>query len=189
MILLADVMGHGRPAADTVTALRTHFLLDPLCHDRRPEELLGILDDFLESEFIATGRFVSALALLIAGPKVEAANAGIPDPQIGDPPSWQMWPLPPGSLLGLRMPGAAFQQASTTLLPGHFLLAFSDGVAEAGRGKSSQFQHGPLQAFLSGLPTGATAAQLVTALFGTLRSYVGPDWPEDDATVVCLLRL
>jgi serine phosphatase RsbU (regulator of sigma subunit) len=189
MLLLVDVMGHGDPAAATVVHLRDVILRNPRCHDLRPAELLLLLDQMLEAEFNGNGRFVAALALLVdwQGGTVEGANAGLPEPRHGDGGGvWQAWSFPSGPLLGLCLPGAAWQNASIPLLAGHYLLAFTDGVTEAGQGKSFQFQQGALQAYLAGLPAGTTPEQAIEGLLQELRLHVGTTWPEDDTTALCL---
>jgi serine phosphatase RsbU (regulator of sigma subunit) len=192
MLLLVDVMGHGPPAAATVTMLLNRYLPDADWQDRQPAELLTELHDQLQTECAATGQFVAALALLVdrQGGTVTGSNAGVPEPQLGQPGSaWQTWSLPRGVLLGLPLFVVPFQEASAPLLAAEYLLAFTDGVSEAGRGKSSLFQSGPLQSFLATLPAGLVPRQVVHELLRALQAHVGTGWSEDDTTILCLRRL
>ncbi len=192
MLLLVDVMGHGAGAAATVASLWNQHLPDPACQNRRPAELLTVLHNGLQQEWLTTSRFAAAMALLVnlQARTAEGSNAGLPDPQVGQPgAAWQRWQVPPGLLLGIPLFDPPFQDASILLPPGQHLLAFTDGVTEAGSGHSNQFQRGPLQAFLAGLPAGTAPQQVVDGLLQALQTHVGAGWPEDDTTIVCVCRL
>jgi serine phosphatase RsbU (regulator of sigma subunit) len=192
MLLLVDVMGHGAGAAAMVATLWNRYLSNPDCQDLRPAELLTKLHGWLEPEWNATQQFVAALALLVnrAGGMAEGANAGLPQPQLGQPgAAWQTWSLPPGTFLGIPFVTPFFQEASAALQPDQHLLAFTDGVTEAGRGKSHLFQGGPFQAFLASLLAGMTIQQVIDELLQALQGHVGAGWPEDDTTLLCVRRL
>ncbi len=192
MLLLVDVMGHGAAAAAMVATLWNRYLSNPDCQDLRPAELLTKLHGWLEPEWNATQQFVAALALLVngTGGTADGANAGLPEPQLGQPGgAWQTWQLPPGPFLGIPLFAPSFQEGRVPLQPDQHLVAFTDGVSEAGRGKSSLFQGRPLQAFLAGQPAGTTPQQVVDELLQALQGHVGAGWPEDDTTIVCVRRL
>jgi hypothetical protein len=70
---------------------------------------------------------------------------------------------------------------------GQHLLAFTDGVTEAGRGRSQHFE-GQLQGFLDALPAGLPAGHVMVRLLQALQIHAGAVWPEDDTTLVCLHR-
>jgi serine phosphatase RsbU (regulator of sigma subunit) len=92
-------------------------------------------------------------------------------------------------LLGAPDPNATYQEASTPLPPTGSLLAFSDGVTEAGAPAGlPHFQHSHLPAFLAGLPEGRKPAEVINGLMTALQGYVGANWPEDDTTAGCLRR-
>jgi serine phosphatase RsbU (regulator of sigma subunit) len=67
------------------------------------------------------------------------------------------------------------------------LLAFTDGVTEAGRSHGQLFQ-GQLHSFLDALPAGLSAGQVVVRLLQALQIHAGAVWPEDDTTLLCLHR-
>jgi len=69
-----------------------------------------------------------------------------------------------------------------------YLLAFTDGITEAGASQGHQFQHGGLGQWLANLPTGLSAQDLVARLLAAVQAHVGTAWPEDDTTVICLSR-
>jgi serine phosphatase RsbU (regulator of sigma subunit) len=191
LVLLVDVTGHGHSAAQTVELLEHHLLVDPVCWGLHPADLLTRLNGMLQAEFAFTGRFVTAVVLLVEGEggTLTGGNAGQPEPQVGQPGAvWQPWHLPGGPPLGILIPDGGYQETSTTLLTGQQLLAYTDGVTEAGALGGNQFQHGPLQRLLASLPAGLSGDQVIARLLQTLQSHVPIAWPEDDTTILCLER-
>ena len=189
--LLVDVMGHGSPAARTVALIEQLVLPDPLYEDLQPAELLTRLNARLQAEFTATGRFVAAQALLADKQRgtVTGANASQPEPHIRQPGAvWQPWHLPNGPPLGIISPPGGYREAATPLTVGQQLLAFTDGVSEAGASRANQFQSGQLQWLLSNLPAGLLADQVVAQLLQLLQGHVPTGWPEDDTTILGLER-
>ena len=75
------------------------------------------------------------------------------------------------------------------LTVGQQVLAFTDGVTEAGASGGKQFQYGDLTWFLSHLPGGLLVDQVVGQLVRALQSHVTVGWPEDDTTILCLQRI
>jgi serine phosphatase RsbU (regulator of sigma subunit) len=191
LFLLVDVMGHGHAANQTVALLEHQMLPNPFFADLLPGRLLTRLNERLQTEFTVTGRFVTALALLADEQRgiLTGANASQPQPyarQFGA--GWHPWQLPNGLPLGILVPTGAYQEAATTLAVGQHLLAFTDGVTEAGATLGNQFQHGHLQRLLTSLPPGLPADQVVAQLLQALQSHVPTGWPEDDTTILCLQR-
>jgi serine phosphatase RsbU (regulator of sigma subunit) len=191
LFLMVDVMGHGHAAAQTITLLEQQVLRDPRCADLQPASLLTILNELLQVEFTVTGRFVAALVLLAEWQHgtLIGGIASQPEPFVGQPGAvWQPWHLPSGPPLGIIIPATGYQEDAMTLAVGQQLLAFSDGVAEAGARKGIQFQHGSLQWFLANLPSGLPGDQLLVLLVQALQAHVPTGWPEDDTTILCVGR-
>jgi hypothetical protein len=197
LFLIVDVMGHGGSAARLVGELREHYLPiwlhgQPVCEDRQPGELLTVLYELLRNEFFTSGKLLAAQAVLIDDNGVViASNAGLPLPWLGLPiAGWIPWAVEGGPLLGFPVPDATYANETTTLPPGWKLLAFTDGVTEAGcqRQPAALFVNGPLEAFLAGLPAGLSAGQVVVRLLQALQIHARAAWPEDDTTVLCLYR-
>ena len=104
--------------------------------------------------------------------------------------AWQPWDLPIGPPLGITDPALpGYAKHSLTLLAGQQLLAFTDGVTEAGKTSvpPSLFQH-QMPAFLAALPQAAPADEVVGTLVGALQTRAGASWPEDDTTILSLCR-
>jgi serine phosphatase RsbU (regulator of sigma subunit) len=192
MLLVVDVMGHESGASEVMTDFRQRALGDVTSFNLTPAELLQTLNRLFGPIYQTSSRFMTGLALLIDGRNgtLEAATAGQPVPWVGVPGSaWAEWPLPPGSLLGLGGTPASYQSASRTLASGECVLAFSDGVSEAGAMQGNQFQHGFLQHFLASLSSGLSSEQIIDGLMHTLRAHVPTGWPQDDTIAVCVRRL
>jgi len=189
LFLIVDVCGHGPPAARIVQDLGSLYLPLPRCDNKQPGILLAALNDALQLEFFHSGRFVAALAVLIDAGGLTAANAGQPDPWIGEPGgTWQAWTVPGGTFLGVAPLGAKYDEEAIQLPADSHFLAFTDGVTEAGRGRSALFAKGHLPAFLAGLPAGLSAGLLVVRLLQALQIHAGQGWPEDDTAVLCVRR-
>src|SRR5262249_1291670 len=149
LCLLVDVAGHGQPAAAVVADV-IQLLQDPLCENQRPSALLQILNGMLQQTFAATCRFVAALAVLVdAKGNRTASNAGQPQPWIGQSgKTWQPGAVPGGTFQGVAQPDEVYQEGTVALQ-----VAFTDGVSEAGAGRSDRQQFaGRLQGFLDALP-------------------------------------
>jgi serine phosphatase RsbU (regulator of sigma subunit) len=193
LFLMVDVAGHGQQAAGIVALIRNQFLSDPICENLSPGRLLGLVNTLLIQAFRALGiddRFVAALAILVdPGGALVASNAGQPAPWIGTPGAlWSAWNVPGGPVLGAFHQPAGYPEGLAALQVGQQLLAFTDGVTEAGRSRGARFQFGAPAVFLAGLPAGLSAGELVVWLLQALQVHAGPPWPEDDTTLCCLRR-
>jgi serine phosphatase RsbU (regulator of sigma subunit) len=189
LFLLVDVMGHGKPAAQDLALLESQLLPDPAYQNLQPGELLTRMNNWVQAQLGTTGRFVTCLALLAEEQPgtLTGANASQPEPDVLELGTvWQAWHLPNGPPLGILLPPRGYQQATIPLTAGQQVLAFTDGVTEAGATRGKQFQHGLLQWFLYHTPAGTPADQVVVQLVQALQTHVPAGWPEDDTTIVCL---
>ena len=183
LLLLVDVMGHGTPAAAVVAHLGTMLLTDPRCWDLRPAGLLTLLNAWLAPVWDESGIYVTAQAfLLLRDGTVIGSNAAIPNPrQRTATPASVVWNLPGGTMLGPVTP-QAWTEDMLTLALGEGLLAYTDGVSEAG---TPQFGLALLDAFLVADTLGPG---LVGRLIGALQQHAPIDWPGDDTTAFWLER-
>jgi hypothetical protein len=164
-----------------VDHLRGVLLPDPLCWKLGPAGLLTLLNIWLAPVWDESGIFVAAQALLLqADGTLLGSNAAIPAPRRRTvPPGSVAWNLPGGAMLGPVTP-QTWTEDALALAAGEGLLAFTDGVSEAG---NPQFGQAHLDAFLTGDPLGPG---LVSRLFAAVATHVGPGWPADDATAFWL---
>jgi hypothetical protein len=183
LLLLIDVMGHGQPAAAIVAHLRNTLLPDPRCWNLRPARLLTLLNSWLAPVWDEEGVFVAAQVVLVQPDgNLAGSNAAIPDPrQRTTIPGSVAWNLPGGTMLGPVTP-QTYNEDLLYLAPGQGLLAFTDGVSEAG---NPHFGTTLLDTFLVADPLGPG---LVGRLFAALQQHVQAAWPADDTTAYWLER-
>jgi serine phosphatase RsbU (regulator of sigma subunit) len=145
-----------------------------------------VLHGLLQTVWLETDRFVAALALLVDGSgAVEASAAGLPFPMLRSHGTWSKWQLATAPPLGLPT-NVPPQPTGLEFAPGDVLLAFTDGLSEAGKLANRQYQYERLQPFLQGVPSDAAGAPLLDALLDDVRRHVDTGWPDDDITVLCL---
>jgi serine phosphatase RsbU (regulator of sigma subunit) len=190
LFLLLDAAGKGAPAAEVVRVLCDRLLRERACAGLAPAELLRRLHGMLQPVWALTGRFVAALAVLVAGPDgvLRAAGAGLPPPWArAANAGWAAWEPAGGVPLGIPVEDP-YGQSDLAVGPGALVLAFSDGLSEAQDAAGRQYAHGPMATLLGALPEGVAGPTLLEALLADVRGHVGALWPQDDTTLLCLWR-
>lgn len=130
-IFIADVSGHGTPAA--VLMAITHAIAHTRPGSPKPPgELLEHLNHHLSKSYTASGSFVTAFyaTLDTKTRELSYATAGHNPPRLlrGD----RIIPLDEGGALPLGiMPDQTYGDASITLEPGDSLVLYTDGITEA----------------------------------------------------------
>ncbi len=147
-IVLADVSGHGVPAALIASMVKVAVTSR---RDRaaRPAELLHEVNQTLCGSF--EHGFVTAayLHLDTNAMTLVAANAGHPHPLLRRATTRQLLELGGrGSVLG-RFPDARFEERRHPLQPGDRLLLYTDGLVEARSPAGELFSEHRLRAFLT----------------------------------------
>ncbi len=188
LVCIADVTGHGVPAAMSAAMLKT-LLLDASEKSADPAEILTLLNRrftqvSLEEDFASM--FVAVLRP--ASGELEYASAGHPACYIlraaaGDGP--RVVSLPPtGMLLGIGQAPEQWRWENQRLAlhPGDRLLLVSDGVTEAFDAGDKQFGRARLEAVLRAAPPGV--GPLLAALREALAAHTGGAAPTDDVTIV-----
>jgi sigma-B regulation protein RsbU (phosphoserine phosphatase) len=187
LFLVVDVTHHGPEAAEVVRLLQDRLLPDRACAGRSPADLLQTLHGLLQPVWAQTGRFAAALALRVARDgSLQGAVAGAPAPRgrpAGQP--WTVHALAGGPLLGVPME-SRYAQTDLPLGAGAMLLACTDGVTEARDSSGFQYARVRLGTFLTRLGDDAEGPAVLAALLADLRDHVGPTWPQDDTTALCL---
>ncbi len=184
-VLIADVSGHGAPAAVLMAMARV--LVHTSGELQPPGDVLARLNDAL-CDNIPAGQFVTVCygALDPEARTFEFATAGHPPP-LYVPPEGEPHPLGPAAVnlaLGL-VAGTQYEEDVAELEPGASLVLYTDGVTEARNESGAEFGRRGLSAAVSA--DGAGSAEGVRdAILRALSAHVGeaPLW--DDITLVVL---
>jgi sigma-B regulation protein RsbU (phosphoserine phosphatase) len=130
-LFIADVSGHGTPAA--VLMAITHALAHarPGCH-APPAAMLGYLNDRLQNAYTRGGTFVTAFYGVLdpSTGGFEYASAGHNPPRLVRSDRVEPLDVLGGLPLGI-VAGQDYQQGSVRLDPGDLLLIYTDGITEA----------------------------------------------------------
>ena len=91
-----------------------------------------------------------------------------------------------GTVLG-PVPDAQYERGYTSVSPGAVLLAFTDGITEAENASGEAFGVERLRDIVLRGPW-TRARALVEAVFAEVVAYSGTATPEDDQTVLAVVR-
>lgn len=155
-VLVADVSGHGIPAALIASMVKIAVSSQSRLADD-PASLLHELNTSLTRN-VRRG-FVTATYLFFDGQSVHVANAGHPAPLLlRDAEVREIGATNP--LLG-RFKDARYAAETIALLPGDRIVAYTDGVTEARNGRDEEFGEARLHALVR---ERATPAQIIEAV-------------------------
>jgi sigma-B regulation protein RsbU (phosphoserine phosphatase) len=196
-ILLADVSGHGTPAAVLMAVVHAiaHAIEDPP-HPDPPGRLMSHLNRHLCERYTKKGgTFVTAWYGILdpTTRRLRFANAGHPPPRVKhantrtDDEAARAGPLADGYARSLPLgidPHETYDNGETTLDPGDVLVAYTDGITEARDGQRGMWGTDGLDKSLVGCRCGART--LIDDLIRRLADYTEGRPPEDDQTVVAV---
>jgi serine phosphatase RsbU (regulator of sigma subunit) len=182
-LLMADVSGHGLPAAILVSLLKT-YLHTEANEGSSPAEFMGRLNDFLFSATLPS-QFATA-QLFRFEPKeklLRVSNAAHPPfllyrKETRKTESFEQ----PGHLLG-AMPGMEYDENAIEIRPGDILFSYTDGLTDR-RAPSGEFY--ALDRIGAILETSATVdfAALYQAIFEDVASFIPTEDFRDDVAFV-----
>lgn len=183
-VLIADVAGHGIPAALYAAMLKIafHNLRDKA---RFPEKLLKELNDVMVDRGERT--FISCAYTLVdfKNKRLLHANAGHLPLLLQEPGHREVKRIhPPGGVLGIRK-AAAITVEMQHLQPGTRLVLFTDGVIEMTNKKGDFFEEERLIAQLEDMRE-LPLAEVKERLLAALREFAEGDTFLDDVTFVLL---
>jgi sigma-B regulation protein RsbU (phosphoserine phosphatase) len=184
-ILIADVSGHGTPAAVMMAVLHSlaHTLPGP---PDPPANLLTHVNRNLAQRYTTDGEaFVTAFYGIFDPARRELvyASAGHNPPRLKR--------CEDGSVLALDGVGnlplglfddQEYQQATLPLRPGDQIVFYTDGITEAANAEGRMF--GPERLDVALANCHLTAQGLIETLLATLKEFTGDIPPADDQTVV-----
>ncbi len=184
-ILIADVAGHGTPAA--VLMAITHSIAHSYPGDPdRPAEFLGYLNLRLTEHYTeGSGTFVTAFHGVYDPAKCEMvyACAGHNPPRLKRCQDGSIFSLDKARSLPLGiMPDAAFEQASLTLHPGDQIVFYTDGITEATNPRGEMFGLQRLDLTLEDCSLFATG--LIKSVLDAVNTFTDGHPADDDRTVL-----
>jgi len=185
-ILLADVSGHGTPAAVEMAITRTLAHVGS-AQATEPRDLLAYVNDQLcLRRSTPTGSFVTAF-LGAYDPRARTlryALAGHPPPRLkrcGSGGRLEDLGEPTGLPLGV-MPGQPYRESERGLDVGDLLVAYTDGITEAADRNRALFGTARLDASLKGC--GTSVREVKASVLASLRQHVDDRPFDDDVTMV-----
>ncbi|HEX4954042.1 MAG TPA: PP2C family protein-serine/threonine phosphatase [Thermoanaerobaculia bacterium] len=181
-VIVADVTGHGVPAALVASMVKIAFVAEADRLDR-PAEALSQINRALCGRF--KGAFVTACCAAIdtAEGRLRYASAGHPAPLLLRRDG-HLERLDQRGLLLAFDPRAQYAMAEVSLGAGDRLLFFSDGLLEAANAADELFGDVCLERLLVA-SAASTPERLVEQILADLRRWVGPDAEfQDDVTIV-----
>ncbi|HWI58715.1 MAG TPA: PP2C family protein-serine/threonine phosphatase [Bacillota bacterium] len=187
LLLVADVMGKGVPAALFASTLRAlaHTLVE---WTGRPAELLTRMNRLMFAELSAVDMFVTVQMVLVdlRQRQLTIANAGHCPLLLATPQQSTQAIVPEGLPLGI-VSDTCFSEETLPLAPASCLLLYTDGLTEARNPQGDLFGQERLEAWLSHhAKQGLTAGQLKERFLSDLKRFQSDLSPRDDQTFLLL---
>jgi sigma-B regulation protein RsbU (phosphoserine phosphatase) len=183
-ILIADVSGHGTPAAVlmAITHSIAHTSTDP---KTPPSRLLAFVNDRLAAGYTGNGNFITAFYGIYdpATRRLTFSSAGHPWPRVCRAGSRTVEPLTgePGLPLGIE-PGESYADTPAQLHPGDTLVLYTDGITEARSPDHDLFGERRLDESLVACDAGPDA--VLAATLASVERFTGGAPPTDDRTLL-----
>jgi sigma-B regulation protein RsbU (phosphoserine phosphatase) len=188
-ILVADVSGHGTPAA-VIMAVTHSIAHTHQGYPQPPSKLLSFVNDHLSARYTTgTGTFVTAFYGIYDCPTrtLTYASAGHCPPRIrrGGNGLIESMDLSRQIPLGIE-PGEKFVDIVEPLLPGDSLFIYTDGITEA-RSPSGGFYGLELLDDVLMSRQNRTAQQLLDDALKSLDQFSQAETPSDDRTLLAVV--
>jgi len=183
LLIIADVMGKGIPAAMFAAILRSLLRAAPELN-RQPAALLQRVNRLLYEELSEVEMFITAQLAYVDFEKREmiTASAGHCPVLLGFMNGGIRTISPDGIPIGI-LPDAPFEAHVERIPPGAKLLFYTDGVTDARNANGAFFTEERLLNWFQCISTEArTAGELKASLVGSLRRFQGDAASFDDQT-------
>lgn len=188
LLVVADVMGKGVPAAIFATIMRS-FVRAMAVRSHNPARLLGRLNEMLYPELSSVGMFITAQLVFVDLKKRQlvAASAGHCPVLIGSGDQMNALTVT-GTPLGI-LPNASYRQQTMRLDRPAGLLLYTDGVTDAANPAGDLFGAERLADWMRSHPPGsAGASALRDDLAATLAAFRGGAALRDDQAFLFLVE-
>lgn len=184
-VLMADVSGHGTPAAVLMAVVHAIAHLTP-GEPTPPDKVLTFINRALTSRYTAKrGAFVTAIYGIYdpATRVLSYANAGHPEPLVRDVDGTvRELAHPAGGLpLGI-LDDVKYESTAVRLEPGQAIVLYTDGITEAFNAQKDMYGVERLKAAISAAPP--DASEIVARVVDDLGRFAGLDSRSDDRTLV-----
>ena len=184
-LFIADVSGHGTPAAVIMAVLHALAHTYPGNHDS-PGQLLGHLNSQLHRLHTArTDMFATAFHAIYdpASRRLSYSSAGHNPPRLKRCEDGSLALLDQGGGLPLGIvPFEHYDEAVHQLVPGDQLILYTDGITEAHDNKGEQFGVDRLDKVLENCSVGA--GDLLRSVLEELEAFTEGRPPHDDRTLL-----
>jgi serine phosphatase RsbU (regulator of sigma subunit)/anti-sigma regulatory factor (Ser/Thr protein kinase) len=188
LLVIADVMGKGVPAALFAAVLRTTVRSMPQLFSR-PGELLAAANKILFPDLTRVDMFITAAAVFV-NPRAEeilVASAGhCPPLLVGAEKNWSGDPKNSGLPLGIE-PEASYPQTTHALPLGSAALLYTDGLTETRNAVNEMLgDQRLLTLFAESIAQSSAAAGAKKLLLERLATYRGGAALTDDETFILI---
>ncbi len=184
--LIADVCGHGTPAA--VLMAITHALAHTAPNECvAPRHLLGYVNDRLSRRYTENGTFVTAFYGVFdpADRSFVYSSAGHNPPRVKRCSDGSMLVLNQAQAVPLGiMEGVEFAEARAELIPGDQVILYTDGITEAFNDNDEIYDIKRLDGVLA--TCGIDARALIASVLSSVNEFTAGRPADDDRTLVVL---
>jgi len=185
-VIIADVSGHGSPAA--VVMAMTRLLLHTYPHDvTPPKEVLGNVNKLLVGNLLP-GQFVTAFYSVIDAREksITYSNAGHCHPHLFQAKSGATETIQTGKGLPLGvMSNGGFEEQTAPLEGGDVIIFYTDGLREAMNNAREQYGEKRLQRVLKASAM-RPAEDIKNAVLADVLSFCEGEPLRDDLTIIVL---
>jgi serine phosphatase RsbU (regulator of sigma subunit) len=181
-LFVADVSGHGLPAAILVSLLKS-YIHSEAATERSLAEFMTRLNDFLFTVSLPTQFATAALFRLEEGRQLVYANAAHPPFLLHQRASGRtVVHEQPSNLLG-AMPNMIFEEHSVTVAPGDTLFVYTDGLTDRVNASGEFYSIDRVAAVLDA-SRGEDLATVYDSIYSDVRGFLATEEFRDDIAFV-----
>lgn len=183
-ILIADVSGHGAPAAVLMAVTHALAQLHPGA-GFPPAEMLAFLNENLTKRYTSRGSFVTAFYAIFdqRNRKLTFSNAGHPPPRIVRNGKVIIADGVSSLPLGIE-PDETYRENSLQLEPGDKLIFYTDGITEARNKNTELYGFDRLDQTLASIE--GESAHWLAMILASVKKFADGRPPDDDRTLIVM---